>query len=257
VDADTARAIAVAENNEELSMKLNGIELARLFQDLRDKDWTVPKISNLTGVHERRVQRCLELLDAPQEVQDAVSAGKIAESVAREVASASDNVRGAILNALEHSPNMSAMDIRKLAKSQEKALHAAETGGSAPDPEGETEGGKGANRPAAHAATPDLVTWRGHRELQGVLVQACSTLCAPEEPSEDGKAKTAEEESEDAMARAHLLGVAAAMLFARDDIKTPWPPAPGSKEEAALFSLVKKVHEREAKKAKPKEEKKA
>lgn len=157
---DEARAIAVAENSEDVRTSLNAIEMGAVFAQLAAASWSVATIAAHCGVNAAKVRRCLTLMDAPEDVRKRVAAGSMSANTALEVAKLDPETRKAIADQLKG--DMSAPEVRKLAKALATESSGASDGGSAKRKEG-------VKRDAA------LIVWRSAKTKQALLQGLCHT----------------------------------------------------------------------------------
>jgi len=158
---DEARAIAVAENSEDVRTGLNAIEMGAVFAQLAKASWSVATIAAHCGVNAAKVRRCLTLMDAPEDVRKRVAAGSMSANTALEVAKLDPETRKAIADQLKG--DMSAPEVRKLAKDLATESAGASDGGSAKRKEG-------VKRDAA------LIVWRSAKTKQALLQSLCHTF---------------------------------------------------------------------------------
>jgi ParB/RepB/Spo0J family partition protein len=242
-DDAKARAVAVAENSEDGRINLNPIEIGRVAYELREAGWSVGRIAQETTVHSQKLRRCLDLMDAPKDVQAKVESGELAMIAGLELAHADDATRKAIKDQLQ--PGISASEIKKLVKAAAKA-----EGTEVPTKK------TGAKYTAKHqkgkARDAALVIWKSGKAKQAAIQELGHLI------------HTASAEEKEYALFHELRGMFAYALWDRGDFESPYAPSldPSSEEdtktakaalkefEAAVASESAKHEEAEAKKKK-------
>jgi ParB/RepB/Spo0J family partition protein len=195
----TRKAVAVAENDEEGRTNLNAVEQGRVFADLRDNGkWSVEQIAKQTGVHQRRIRRCLDLMAAPNDILAKVETGEIGMRAGIEIAKLDDATRKAIKKSL--GAGVTEEEVKRLAKA------AAKEGGAAPAHGKGTTRLKGATRAATQYA------WRGALAKGALLKEIAHYL---HEMKGDQVGTTVYHE---------LRGIAATLFWDRGDLERPYLP---------------------------------
>jgi ParB family transcriptional regulator, chromosome partitioning protein len=232
-----ARAVAVAENSDNLRSNLNAVELGFVFKDMEKQGWTIPQIAKETCTEVTLVRRCLSLMDAPEDMQQKVAKGELALAPVLEFAKLDQATREAIRASL--TTDTSAPEVRKLAK--EAARKVA-------DPEKvhdgkRTSGKKGAERAAS------LATWKSSSEKNAVLAKLCSLL----------KGAVAANVQEDIEMVHQLRGMVGMLLWDRGDLEEYTLPEMDTKvgEDMKINKLFMSIVTKEALKAEKKKEQKS
>jgi len=218
-DDARAKAVAVAENSEDGRVNLNPIEVGRVALELEDQHgWSVARIAKEANVHPQKVRRCLTLMKAPKEVQKQVEEGEISMIAGIEIAKLDDETRKAIKDEL--NKNVSAADVKKLAKQAAKADESVATDA------------KSAQHKTGKARDAALVTWKSSKDKQQALRRMAYWL--ENEASDEDKSEGYYFE-----ARGFVNG----LLWDRGDIEDVLPPTtdPDSEETAAEVKAAKKA----------------
>lgn len=234
-DDAKALAIAISENSDDLRTGLNPIELGRSLNDLQTKEkWTVQRIANETGLHPQRVRRCLNLMDAPAQVQKMVEEKKLSLISALEIAKLDESTRKAMAAELQQrfteagdkTVDLSAAEVRRMAKS-----HAS---GSA------TNDGKSANKKSGAQRDAALTAWKGQRVKQQDIINLCYHLSQA----------TAEEVKASPIEFAEARGSLAFALYDRGDLNHYILPDANSEEakDVRTRKLFESLIQSEAKK---------
>jgi ParB/RepB/Spo0J family partition protein len=239
---EKARAVAVAENSEDGRINLNPIEIGRVAHELRDAGWSVARIAQETTVHPQKVRRCIDLMEAPKDVQQKVESGELAMIAGLELAHADDATRKAIKDQLQ--PGMSASAIKKLVKSAAKA-----DGTKAP-----TKKDSAAKYSAKHqkgkVRDAALVVWKSGKAKQAAIQELGHLI------------HTASAEEKEYALFHELRGMFAYALWDRGDFEAPYAPTldPSSEDDvkaakAALKEFEEAVASESAKHADAEEKK--
>jgi ParB/RepB/Spo0J family partition protein len=208
-DNSDALALALAENSEDGRLNLTPMEQAHAFNKLLKREWSQSQIASETGLHPSKIQRYLQLLEAPADVKKMVEEDKLSASAAMEVAKASPTMRKQVAAVIK--PHQTADDVKRVIKELTKKN---EEGSSFPT--GDARGKTGSARDSS------LTTWRGKREVVQTFVQLCKLH---EETPEDDK---------DSHAFASLRGMIAYHMWITGVTEEPYPPA--FKEEDTKLS---------------------
>ncbi len=200
-DEDKSMSYAISENTNRED--LNPVDLGRALKLLEKNGHSVSAISRMTGTHERTVRRLTTLMDAPKDVLDRVSEGKLGLMAGLQLATADTKVRKIV--EAELPEGASANEI-KLAK-KKAAMQIAE----ATSPRsGKTTPSRNQNK-SGIALDQDRVIRRGARACARELVAqagAYLTLCEDKDNINTGLYH-------------RLRGVLVALLWERGDIDAP------------------------------------
>lgn len=226
-DDAAAKAVATAENSDDLRKPLNAIEIGRVCKELEGANWTVSAIAKGIGHHEQKVRRCLSLMDAPADVQKRVADGTMAMVTGLEVAKLDDKTRAKIADQLKGE--VSAADVRRLAKQVSKG-----------DPDNAVDG-KQANKKKGTSRDAALVAWKPNRAKQAAIVEMAHILI------------NADEEQKKSADYFEMRGALSFALWDRGDLDSYLLPSADS-EDAKEIKINKQfaaVCEAEAAKWKP------
>jgi len=229
-----ARAVAIAENSEDGRTNLSPIEIGNAAAEMLKKKWSIAKIAAETGIHSRKIQRCIDLVEAPDEVRTRVEKGELGMVAALEASKLPDAQREKILS--EVGPGATVDSIRRMRKKIEREERAEAVAKG--EDKGKTKSGTRREK--------IVTSWRGAREKQEVL----RALCHDFANAEDAEVQTGEWHE--------VRGVIAALLWDRGDIDSPKlpdvdvdtedDPKGAKKANAAFDALVKaeaELHEPE------------
>lgn len=217
-DDNRALAVSVAENSEDGRQNLNYIEMGRVFKKLEDSGMSVNVIAKETATHPRTVRRCLQVMDAPNDVQEKVEEGVLSSNAALEYARLSPEARKSISDKIEDG--ISASRVRELGKQAAKASGA------------EGEKGKKANKQKGAKRDAALVSWKGSKTKQGEITFLSYVLeeCEndPDVPDDDNE-------------YLRIKGALTALLWDRGDIDTTILPDPDDPPEGMTKTDAKKI----------------
>lgn len=199
-DDAKAKAVAVAENSDDLDKPLNYIEIGRVCQWFQGEyKWEPTKIAAETGLNIAKVRRALALMDAPADIQQAVADGQMSMLSGVELAKMDPDIRKKIRPQIQ--ANMSAEEIKRLAKSAARAEDA------------KGKPGERANRAKGKTKAAAKMTWRGSREKQARIAElAYHFLNAPKD--EHGTEEWCE-----------IRGMLSYALWDRGDLESPMIPS--------------------------------
>lgn len=230
-DESKALAVAVAENSDDLGISLNYIEIGRVCQRFVDEhDWKAEKIAAETGVNVAKVRRALALMEAPDDIQRDVAAGKMSMLSGVELAKMDPDIRKKVRAQIQ--ANTSAEEIKRLAKA------AAKKDGEKAEAGTRVQQAKGKKKAVAK------VTWRGSREKQAAIAELAYYV---------HNATKKEEGTEE---WCEILGMLAFALWDRGDREAKMLPSRDTKDKAerkVLADFAETV-EAEAKNFTPPEE---
>lgn len=167
---DESRAIAVAENSEDVRTALNPIEMGTVFAQLAKKAWSVATIASNCGVQPHRVRRYLSLMEAPEDIKKRVASGDMSANTGLVVAKMDPATRKALSEQLKG--DLSAADVKKLAK--EAGIKQ----------EGEADG-KQAKRKEGLKRDAALIVWRPAKVKQALLQRLCHTYVGATEEEKE------------------------------------------------------------------------
>jgi len=220
-----AKAVAVAENSDDARYNLNSIEIGRVVKELVEAGWTISRIAQETGFHSQKIRRCQTLMEAPKDVQLKVEAGEMSMVAGLELARLDPHIRKKIQDSLH--PSISAAEIKKLGKVAAKSEKEVVTGS-------EKDKGKSAKYLKGKQRDAALVVWRPSKEKQGRLQEVAHVI------------HSATKEDEGYSQYHELRGIAATLLWDRNELATPYPPTtmPESEDNvAAAKAELKKYNE--------------
>lgn len=230
-DDAKAKAVAVAENSEDLDRPLNYIELGRAFQEFqKEHGWDVSRIAAETGVNSRKVRRALDLMSAPEDIQKHVASGDMSMLAGVELAKMDPDVRKKIRAQIQ--ANTSAEEVKRLAKQMARAE------GAKPKPGQKANRAKGATKAAAK------YTWRPTRQKQGVIAEIAFKIAVEASKDDEGTEPWCE-----------LRGALAYALWERGDLEEPILPDRKTKDkrERKVLDEFSALAKAEAKKHTPAE----
>ena len=164
-----ARAVAIAENSEDGRTNLSPIEIGNAAAEMLKKKWSIGKIAAETGIHSRKLQRCIELVEAPDEVRSRVEKGELGMVAALEASKLPDEQREKILS--EVGPGATVDSIRRMRKKLEREERAEAVAKG--EDKGKTKSGTRREKV--------VTSWRGAREKQEVLRALCHDFANVEE----------------------------------------------------------------------------
>ena len=198
-NAPRARAVAVAENSEDGRTNLNPIEIGRVVNELSTKHkWAIARIAQEVGLHQRKVRRCLTLMQAPADVQAHVESGEMSMIAGLELAKVDSSTRKKIKDAL--APGVSAAEVKKLAKKAAKES-------ASPKP------GKSAQHQKGKARDAALRVRKGSREKEAMLRRLCHMTV------------NADDEEVGTVYYHENRGAITTLLWDRGDLDSPFAPA--------------------------------
>jgi ParB/RepB/Spo0J family partition protein len=117
-DDNAALAVALAENSEDGRNNLSTLDLGYACEKLQKKKWTVEAIASYTGLHSKKVRRCLEVVGAGEEIVNKVRDGSLGMMAAIEVKKLPKKERATVLE--RAGPGTTVEDIRRIRKSIER-----------------------------------------------------------------------------------------------------------------------------------------
>lgn len=113
-----AMAVAIAENSDDGRTNLSPLDIGFACERLVKKKWTTEAIAAHTGLHLKKVRRCLQVVNAGEEIVERVRKGTLGMMAAIEVHKLPPKERAEILTRSE--PSSTVEDIRRIRKSIER-----------------------------------------------------------------------------------------------------------------------------------------
>jgi len=230
-----AKAIAIAENNEGLRVALNPIELGNVFRDLgKANDWTPENIAKETGHNIGKVRRCLNIVEAPADIQTRVADGSLPVASALELSKLDETTRTAVAERLKDA--VTAPKIRQAAK------EIARTAQAAAGADTTTTDGKANNRRTGADRAANLVTWKSSKAKQEMISKIAYYYIQALGTNEEGTSEFHE-----------MRGNLAFAFWDRGTLETPVLPAhnPESAQDKKVVALFTNAVKAEAKKYTP------
>lgn len=198
-DDDRARAVAVAESSPDGRLNLSPVEVGRVVEQLAEKGWKPLRIAKETGLHPKKVQRVLQVMETPKEVQERVHSGEWSQTAAIEFAKLPKAIQADVKDKLGR--DTTANEIRKLRRNAEREAKKKDI-----------EAGEVKKTKRGTPATAKAPTWLPARKKQLMIRNFAAELQAFE-PAEFGN----EEHS-------FFRGMLAMLLCDRGDIEDPVLP---------------------------------
>lgn len=160
-DDIAAKAVAGSENGDEARQPLSHEERGDMYKEFSTQGWSVKKIAKETGAGERDVRRCMELVDAPEDVRKAFDKGTLNFSTAIAVAALDDETRKAALK--EFGSDTGEEATQSKIKAFAKEFNKGE----------DTKPGTAANKKKGKARAASLKAWKGHKVVDKQLAELC------------------------------------------------------------------------------------
>lgn len=107
-------AVALAENSEDGRNNLSVLDIGNTCQRMLKDGWTVSSIHSHTGLHSKKIRRCIEVIEAGDDIVAKVADGTLGMVAALEVKKLPKSEREAILK--RTGPGATADDIRRIRK---------------------------------------------------------------------------------------------------------------------------------------------